>query len=99
MVAIDWTISVGNLLTIVVLMGSLIAGYVRLMMRVDRMEIKADVMADAMATLAETVKHLGALLGANKVIEHRLDRAEQDIHDLQHGESFVMPLMGRKAEG
>jgi hypothetical protein len=99
MVAIDWSISVGNILTILTLLVTIAGGYIRLMMRVDRMELKFVGMSEATAALAVTVTKIGTLLTQSAILEHRLDRAEQDIHDLKRGEGFVLPLgPARKAE-
>lgn len=91
-VSIDWTISVGNILTISVIMFTIVAAYFKLMGRVDRVEDRFTDMTKTMERMGETIIEIGVVLAASKVIEHRLDRAENDIREIKHGEGFVFPL-------
>jgi hypothetical protein len=91
-VAIDWTISVGNILTLLTLIAGIIGLSLTHVRRVDHLEIRVDGLKLAMEGMAIAIKQVADVLTAQRVFESRLDRVEQDVRELRHGEGYVLPL-------
>lgn len=79
---IDYTINVGHILQIVVILGGGISALV--IMRNTVINLKDD-MTDMKAEL----KKLGDVLVTLAVTTKRLDNIEEDIRDIKHGRGFI----------
>ncbi len=89
---IDWTVSVGNLLQIAAFLVAGIGAFfaLRADIRILRHDMKTvqlrqEALADTMAAVSATMTTV-AVQGA------RLDRAEETIKELRHGQGFVNPM-------
>lgn len=89
---IDWTINVGNLVQIVVIVGGIFAFV---------FAVKGDVtkVKENVSDIKEELKELRKVLTTQVDHDGRLRRAEEDIREmrgeikeLRHGEGFVFPL-------
>lgn len=89
---IDWTISVGNLLQIVAFLVAGIGGFFALRgdIRILRHDMK-NVQQEQIA-LGENLQQLTTVLTTLAVQGSRLDRAEESIKELRHGQGFVNPM-------
>lgn len=84
---IDWTINVGTMLQISII---IIGGFMVLVrMNYNGSSLKKDV-----DDLKKDVQRIGILITDNAVINNRLQNLEQDIHELRHGEGFVQGRRG-----
>jgi hypothetical protein len=95
---IDWTISLGNILTLMTLAGAIGGIYITHIRRVDHLENRVDGLKIAMEGLATAVTQIASLLTAQRVVENRLDRVEQDVRELRHGDGFTLPFHYRPSE-
>lgn len=84
-VMIDYTITIGNVIEIISILGGGLLVLISLNNTVGN--LKTDV-TDMKAEL----KKVGEVLIAIAVTTTRLDALEQDIRELKHGEGFVLPL-------
>ncbi len=89
---IDWTINVGSLVQIAVLVGGIFAFVYSV--KGDVSKVKEDI-----ADIKEELKELRKVFTTQVDHDGRLTRAEHDIRDLRsdikelrHGEGFVLPL-------
>jgi len=96
--AIDWTISIGSLIQIVVILAGGFAVLVTLRNTVDG--LKTDV-----STIQEELRKMGDILTKMAVAETRLDntdtrlsRVESDLRDLRRGVGFVRGHRGADGE-
>ena len=89
---IDWTISVGNLLQIVVIIGGIFAFIY---------SVKGDVakVKENITDIKDELKELRKVMTTQVDHDGRIARAESDIREiradlkeLRHGEGFVFPL-------
>ena len=87
---IDWTVSVGNLLQIMVIVGGGLWAF--LSMRADVRVVKHDIsnMKQRQDDLGEAFKQLGEILKQVAVQDNRLDRVEKDLDGFRRGEGFIM---------
>jgi hypothetical protein len=93
---IDWTVNVGTIVQIVVILGGIIAFVY---------SVKGDVSAvkGNIADIKQELRELRKVLTTQVDHEGRLERCEQDVRELRadlkelrHGEGFVLPLVNRK---
>lgn len=86
---IDWTISVGNLINIVILVCGLMTFFWG--MKGDIRIIRHDMtnLKQRQETLGEAFTQLGTILTQVAVQDTRINRVEADIVDLRHGRGFV----------
>ncbi len=89
---IDWTLSIGNIIQVVVLVGGIFAFIYSV--KGDVQKVKENV-----ADIKEELKELRKVFTTQVDHDGRLTRAEEDIRDmrkdikeLRHGEGFVFPL-------
>lgn len=82
--AIDLTITIGNIIEI----GSIIGGglLVLVTLRNTVSNLKND-----MTDMKEEIKKVGQVLVTLAVTTTRLDNVEQDIRELKHGRGFIVP--------
>lgn len=82
--AIDLTITIGNIIEI----GSIIGGglLVLVTLRNTVSNLKND-----MTDMKEEIKKVGQVLVTLAVTTTRLDNVEQDIRELKHGRGFIQP--------
>ena len=92
---IDWNVSVGNLLQIVIIVGGGLWVFAQL--RADMKVLVHDMgaMKQRQDDLGEAFKQLGAILTKVAVQDERLNQMAKSIDELRHGESFVFPLGGK----
>jgi hypothetical protein len=57
------------------------------------LELRVDGLKLAMEGMALAIKQVADVLTAQRVFESRLDRVEQDVRELRHGEGYVFPMM------
>jgi ArsR family metal-binding transcriptional regulator len=89
---IDWTLNVGTIVQIVVLLSGIVIFTIKV--KGDVSMVKTDV-----GEIKGELKELRKVLTTQVDHEGRLDRAEEDIRsmrgdikELRHGEGFVFPL-------
>ena len=80
---IDTTISVGNIAQILMLAGAIIVFVFGLQRRIDTLATQIEFMG-------KEVERLGNVVSIQAVQSSRLDRVEDDIRELRHGEGFVL---------
>lgn len=81
---IDYSITVGNIIEITVLVGGGLLTLVTLRNTVNNL-------TDDMADMKTEIKKVGEVLVKMAVTQTRLDNVERDIRDLKHGRGFVQP--------
>jgi hypothetical protein len=86
---IDQTVTLGNLIEITAILGGGVVALITL--RGTVINLKND-----MTDMKAEIKKVGEVLTTLAVTSNRLDRAEQDIWELKHGEGFVLPLQRSK---
>lgn len=84
----DPTISIGAIGQIVALIGTLLVFVFGVVRRVDVVGAKVDIMAQELTGLKDVV-------AIQAVQTNRLNRLEEDMRELRHGEGFVLPLRGK----
>jgi DNA repair ATPase RecN len=86
---LDYTISIGNILTIVTIIGSVFALVYN--MKGDIGLIKNDVfhLQKSQEALAEAFAQLGKILTQVAVQDNRLNMMEKRLDELSHGKGFV----------
>ena len=91
-IAVDWTISVGNLLTIVIIGLGAMSAFYRLQgdLRVLRHEFRN--MEAVQLNLQENLTSLTTIMTQIAVQQTRLDMLQTDIEDMKHGRGFVLDL-------
>lgn len=92
MVTVDWTISVGNILTVLVLSLGALSAFYRIQgdLRVLRHDFRN--LETTQVGIGESLDVLGKALTQIAVQQTRLDIIERDLADLKRGEGFVLPL-------
>lgn len=97
MVAVDFTITIGNIIEI----GSIVGGGIAVLwtLRYDVRSLKdgaeslkkdIDAMQAEIKKLGEILVSLADLRGEIKTLNTRMTAAEQDIRELRHGDGYVV---------
>jgi hypothetical protein len=88
----DWTVSLGNILTLLTMVVAMLTAYIAIRVEVSVMKLE-------IVYLAEAVKNISSILTSIAVQDvtlesygKRLDRMEKDIDLLRQGEGFIFPL-------
>ena len=81
---IDYSITVGNIIEISVIVDGGLLTLVTLRNTVNNLK-------DDMTDMKTEIKKVGEVLVKMAVTQTRLDNVEQDIRDLKHGRGFVVP--------
>lgn len=79
---IDYTITVGNIIEISVIIGGGLLAMVTLRSTVNNLK-------EDMTDMKTEIKKVGEVLVKMAVTQTRLDNVEQDIRDLKHGRGFI----------
>ena len=91
---VNWNISVGEIATVL----SIIAGAVGMFFGVksDVRVVKHDLhsLNDKVALMATAWSKLGDILTQVAVQDTRINRVEEDVRELRHGEGMVIPRQG-----
>lgn len=89
---LDWTISVGNLLTIGMLLVTGVWAFARIAsdVRVIKHEVKH--LTEVQSTLGTAMLQLGGILTKVAVQEERMLMMSKKIDELSHGQGFVKAL-------
>lgn len=85
----DWTISVGNILTIVSLVSTVL--YMFFTMRTDIKVMRHDIssLEKGQTILNEAFVQLGKILTQVAVQDNRLFMLEKNMDEIKHGQGFV----------
>lgn len=89
---IDWTLNVGTIAQIIVILGSVLVFVFSVKSKVDKVQenvgdIKSE-LKELRKVFTTQVDHDGRLSRA----EHDIREIRSDIKEIRHGESFVFPL-------
>ncbi len=79
---INYTITIGNIIEILAIVGGGILALVTLRATVNNLK-------EDMTDMKTEIKKVGEVLVKMAVTQTRLDNVEQDIRDLKHGRGFV----------
>lgn len=79
---IDYTINIGHILQIVVILGGGFAALI--VMRSTLTNLKDD-----MTDMKAEIKKVGEVLVTLAVTDKRLENVEEDVRDLKHGRGFI----------
>jgi putative Mn2+ efflux pump MntP len=82
--ALDLTITIGNIIEIASIIGGGLLVLVSLKNTVSNLK-------NDMTDMKEEIKKVGQVLVTLAVTTTRLDNAEQDIRELKHGRGFITP--------
>ncbi|QOG20476.1 hypothetical protein [Bradyrhizobium sp. SEMIA] len=99
--AIDYTITIGNIIEILSIVGGGVLVLMTLKTDVSALKsgargLKADIaaMQAELKKLSDVLISLADIRGEIKVLDTRLTGAEQDIRELRHGDGFVQGRRG-----
>lgn len=89
---IDWNVSVGNLLQIMVIVGGGL--WVFFALRADVRVVKHDManMKQRQDDLNEAFTQLGKILTQVAVQDQRIIAIERTVEELRHGQGFISPI-------
>lgn len=96
---IDWTVNVGNLLQIVVIIGG--GMWIFMSLRADVRVVRHDMnnLKERQAVLNEAFTQLSSILQKVAVQDERIgqqgsriDRLESTVDELRHGQGFINPM-------
>lgn len=89
---IDWTVNVGNLIQIVVVIGG--GMWIFMSLRADVRIVRHDManMKQRQDDLNEAFTQLGTILKQVAVQDQRLNQIEKTVDELRHGQGFVNPM-------
>jgi hypothetical protein len=88
---IDYTINVGHILQIVVIIGGGVSALI--VMRNTVANLKED-----MTDMKTEIKKVGEVLVTLAVTTKRLDNVEEDIRDMKHGRGFIANRLSANGE-
>jgi len=89
---IDWSVSVGNLIQILVIVGGGISVFFTLRADVRVMRHDMANMKQRQDDLNEAFTQLGNILTKVAVQDERLNQMAKDIDEMRHGHGFVSPM-------
>lgn len=86
---IDWTISLGNILTILSVVGSVITLVYSMKNDISILKRDIDYLQDSHKALTEAFNQLGKILTQVAVQDQRLNMLEKRVDEIAHGKGFV----------
>lgn len=89
---IDWSVSVGNLLQMLVIVIGGISVFFTLRADVRIMRHDMNNMKERQDALNEAFKQLGNILTQVAVQDQRLVQMKNEIDELRHGQGFISPM-------
>lgn len=89
MFSFDWTVNVGNILTLLALFGTALISYVKLNIDLNILKHDFDAVKKSMGILSDSVKGISEILTKVAVQEERLLNLSKDIDELRHGKGFI----------
>jgi hypothetical protein len=92
-VVFDWTINVGNVLTLVTLIGGGAWWLVSFHYDLKSLRTEVATLRDVLNGLKDVLATLGRHEERFVAQDKRIDRVEQEIADLRRGEGFKLPLL------
>ena len=92
---IDWTVSVGNLLQIIVIVVGGVAVFFKLQGEVRIVRHDMANMKQRQDDLNEAFTQLGMILTKVAVQDERLNAIAKDIDEMRHGQGFITLPQGR----
>lgn len=89
---IDWTVNVGNIIQIVVVIGG--GMWIFMSLRADVRVVRHDMnnMKQRQEDLGEAFKQLGDILKQVAVQDERINQMNRTIDELRHGQGYVSPM-------
>jgi hypothetical protein len=93
---IDYTISIGNIFTIVAIVFSVVASWYALKQVVAMLSLRVALMENDIKEVAVKVDKITTIMSNQAVYEERLLNMQRQLEDLKRGEGFVLPLGGKK---
>ena len=87
--SIDWSISLGNILTIVSVIGSVITLVYSMKNDISILKRDIDYLQDSHKALTEAFNQLGKILTQVAVQDQRLNMLEKRVDEIAHGKGFV----------
>jgi hypothetical protein len=97
-VMIEQTITVGNIIEIISIIGGGLTVFATLKNTVANIKVEVSGMQAEIKKLGDILIAQADMRGEMKVLETRLFSAEQDIRELRHGEGFVKGSRGIERE-
>lgn len=88
-IALDWTVSIGNLLTVAMLLVSGVWAFAKITSDVRVVKNDLRHVIATQVSLTENLVQLGALLTRVAVQDERLLMMSKKIEELSHGQGFV----------
>lgn len=87
---VDWTLRVGDIAEILAIIGGVVAVFFG--MRADIRVVKHDLkgLNDKVAMMATAWEKMGDVLTKVAVQDTRLNRIEDDVRELRHGDGYVI---------
>lgn len=95
---IDWTISVGNLIQIGVILGGIMTMYYTLRSDVRVLRHDLRYIEHKVETLSEAFTQLGRILTQVAVQDTRLSMIEKNVDELRHGQGFIKKVKESKGQ-
>lgn len=86
---IEWTVSVGNILTILAVIGSVITLVYSMKNDISILKRDIDYLQDSHKALTEAFNQLGKILTQVAVQDQRLNMLEKRVDEIAHGKGFV----------
>lgn len=96
-IAFDWTISIGNIGAAIVVMGGWLYAFFQLKsdVRLVKHDMKSimfrqDIQNESLTQLTALLTKVAVQEERFNSVEHRIETAENDIRELQHGKGYVI---------
>lgn len=86
---IDWSISLGNILTILSVIGSVITLVYSMKNDISILKRDIDYLQDSHKALTEAFNQLGRVLTQVAVQDQRINMLEKRVDEIAHGKGFV----------
>lgn len=91
-IAIDWTVSVGNLLAIFAIVGTAIAAWFGLKQFIAVLGLRMDTAERRMDGIDARLSDIVTILKQQAVAEERMNQFRRELDDMKHGHGFVFNL-------
>lgn len=92
-VQIDWTVSVGNMLTVVILGFGAITAFFRVQGDIRVIVQELESLDKHQVALESSINQMTQIMSQVAVQSNRIDHLEEDLRELKHGEGFVLPML------
>lgn len=89
---VDWSITLGNMIEIVVIAVGGIVFAVRMQGRVDLLALEVTHVKDQLKLMAQSFDQVSDVLTKVALQDQRIVNLERRLEELAHGEGFVYPL-------